>query len=261
MKQIPKISKDRIYTADVDITVEEWKEMLKNKDVFLPDYIEMVKRWYNEPGHMATSKTIMNKYNPEAKNSPYNGKVVGLATRIIKYLNRFEVVDKGKRVNYLVPFIGWYKNHNQNSEFVWKVRDELAQAMEELNIVGDNNLSYDENLTSYKVNKDGKKVGYYTTHYERNRQNREMAIKIHGTKCQACGFDFFDIYGKIGENFIEVHHVKPLHNLEDSVEINPETDLVCVCANCHRIIHRQKDKTLSVNDIKKLISDNKKCVN
>lgn len=34
-------------------------------------------------------------------------------------------------------------------------------------IVGDNNLSYDENLTSYRVNKDGKKVGYYITHYEK----------------------------------------------------------------------------------------------
>jgi hypothetical protein len=30
--------------------------------------------------------------------------------------------------------------------------------------------------------------------YERSRKNRELAIKIHGTVCQVCGFDFDEVY-------------------------------------------------------------------
>ena len=43
---------------------------------------------------------------------------------------------------------------------------------------------------------------------------RKMAIKIHGNKCMACGFDFESVYGKHGKNYIEVHHVVPLSYIE-----------------------------------------------
>lgn len=55
-----------------------------------------------------------------------------------------------------------------------------------------------------------------------------------------CGFDF-KRYGACGKNFIEVHHVKPLYDLEKEEIIDPKTDLVCLCSNCHRIIHRKRD--------------------
>ena len=32
--------------------------------------------------------------------------------------------------------------------------------------------------------------------YERSRKNRVLAIKIHGTACQVCGFDFDEVYGR-----------------------------------------------------------------
>lgn len=76
---------------------------------------------------------------------------------------------------------------------------------------------------------------------------------VHGVKCMICGFDFEKVYGEAGRNFIEVHHVKPLCEYDEEVEINPKTDLVCICANCHRIIHRRKDRIYTVEEVKKYI--------
>lgn len=106
-----------------------------------------------------------------------------------------------------------------------------------------------------KGNVEGGKILYYTTKYERNIKNRANAIKVHGTKCMVCGFDFESMYGEIGKGFIEVHHIKPLSSLQEKVCINPSTDLVCLCSNCHRMIH--KKGILSVKKLKKLIQDNK----
>ena len=100
---------------------------------------------------------------------------------------------------------------------------------------------------------DGHEKLIYTTKYERNLHNRLNAIKIHGVTCQICGFNFEEKYGEHGKDFIEVHHLKPLHALEEEMVINPETDLICVCANCHRMIHRNKRNILSVDEMKKII--------
>ncbi len=102
--------------------------------------------------------------------------------------------------------------------------------------------------------KEGKQKLYYSTKYERDPNNRSKAIKIHGLKCKICGFDFSKVYGDIGKGFIEIHHIKPLSSLDEEVIINPEKDLVPVCANCHRMIHRTRYKTFSIQEIRDMIS-------
>ena len=104
---------------------------------------------------------------------------------------------------------------------------------------------------------EGKRTVYYTTKYERSSKNREAAIRIHGTKCMICGFDFGQKYGELGKGYIEVHHIKPLATLEQEVVINPETDLICVCANCHRMLHRFKNYIVTVEELKYIVDDNK----
>lgn len=122
-----------------------------------------------------------------------------------------------------------------------------------------------DELNDYEVNPletietehgvEGKKVKIYTTKYERDPANRKEAIKIHGTRCMVCDFDFEEVYGELGKDFIEVHHTKPLYSLEYEVEVNPEEDLVCLCSNCHRMIHRNKNKIMSVEELKKLMGE------
>ncbi len=100
---------------------------------------------------------------------------------------------------------------------------------------------------------EGRRVLYYTTRYERSPRNRAEAIRIQGTKCKVCGFDFSEVYGEIGEGFIEVHHITPLSSKNEVVSIDPATDLVCLCSNCHRMIHKAPNGVYSVEELKSLI--------
>jgi len=104
--------------------------------------------------------------------------------------------------------------------------------------------------------KDGKKAVVYSTKYERNPKNREAAIAYQGCYCHACNFNFKDKYGDLGKGFIEVHHIKPVSSLKSETEINPQKDLIPLCSNCHRMIHRRKDSILTVEELKSIIANN-----
>lgn len=56
-------------------------------------------------------------------------------------------------------------------------------------------------------------------------------------RCQVCEMTFREVYGDIGRAFAETHHIVPLSRLTDTVE-SSLSDLVTVCANCHRMLHR-----------------------
>lgn len=75
---------------------------------------------------------------------------------------------------------------------------------------------------------------------ERNPRAVRAAKKHHGTRCQVCGMSFSDVYGKIGEGFIEAHHLRPIATLEEGVPVQYDVgaDFTVLCANCHRMIHR-----------------------
>ena len=87
---------------------------------------------------------------------------------------------------------------------------------------------------------------------ERDRSLRRNALRIHGYDCMACGFNYEKCYGEIGKEFIEVHHVVPLASAGET-KTNPETDLVVLCANCHRMVHRKKGVCLSIQKLKECI--------
>jgi 5-methylcytosine-specific restriction endonuclease McrA len=90
--------------------------------------------------------------------------------------------------------------------------------------------------------------------YERNYKLRVKAIQHHGLTCAVCGFDFEEFYGSHGENYIEVHHLIPVSTLGAETQVNPKTDMAVLCANCHRMIHRKKDKTLTLEELRSLIN-------
>lgn len=76
--------------------------------------------------------------------------------------------------------------------------------------------------------------------YERNIAARKKCIEHYGLNCVVCKFNFFDIYGSIGENFIHVHHLIPLNEIQKEYEVDPIEDLRPVCPNCHSMLHRRK---------------------
>ncbi|MFD9098457.1 HNH endonuclease [Streptomyces collinus] len=64
-------------------------------------------------------------------------------------------------------------------------------------------------------------------------QIRRQGLQV---RCEVCDFDFARTYGDLGEGYIEVHHVAPLHI--SGPRVTKLEDLACLCANCHRMCHR-----------------------
>lgn len=101
---------------------------------------------------------------------------------------------------------------------------------------------------------EGKKRIVQHITYERSAKNRARAIEIHGTKCLACGFDFNETYGTAyARDYIEVHHVQSITE-QGGRPVNPETDLVPLCSNCHSMAHRERGRIMGLQGLKSLFS-------
>jgi hypothetical protein len=93
--------------------------------------------------------------------------------------------------------------------------------------------------------KEGILLKRLTIHRSRERSLRiakleaALAASTNGRlRCEVpgCGFDFEAVYGELGAGFAEVHHLRPLAQMDGPVETTLD-DLAVVCANCHRMIH------------------------
>ena len=89
--------------------------------------------------------------------------------------------------------------------------------------------------------------------YERKASLRAKAIAVHGLSCMVCNFNFEETYGPHGKSFIEVHHLKPLSEFEEESVIDPKTDMVVVCSNCHRMIHRKRNNPLTIEELQNML--------
>ena len=99
---------------------------------------------------------------------------------------------------------------------------------------------------------EGRRVIRQHVAYERSPRNRRKAIEIQESRCMACGFSFNDVYGSDhARDFIEVHHVRSISEVNGRV--NPETDLIPLCSNCHSMAHRERGRILSVEEIQRLL--------
>ncbi len=83
------------------------------------------------------------------------------------------------------------------------------------------------------------------------RKKNEVFAQTMALKCEVCGFDFADVYGELGSQFAECHHTKPVSEMKAG-EKTRQSDLSIVCANCHRMLHRNRD-LLSINALKSVM--------
>lgn len=61
--------------------------------------------------------------------------------------------------------------------------------------------------------------------------------------CEACGMNFEEFYGPIGASYIEAHHKTPVALIANGTKTTIE-DLAALCANCHRMIHKNFPMTV-----------------
>ena len=100
---------------------------------------------------------------------------------------------------------------------------------------------------------EGKLQAVLVNKHERNPNLRAAAIEIHGTRCQVCTFSFDEAYGKLGKDFIEVHHLQPISNYQGEVNVDPTKEMAVVCSNCHRMIHRNPNHPLSLDELRQIV--------
>lgn len=104
---------------------------------------------------------------------------------------------------------------------------------------------------------EGASVSVSINTYERSAAARAACIAHHGHQCAVCGFDFGQVFGQIGDGYIHVHHIVPLSEVNAEYEVDPITDLVPICSNCHAMIHRT-NPALTVDYLRKHLDDSRK---
>ena len=96
----------------------------------------------------------------------------------------------------------------------------------------------------------------------RSKKLREAAISYYTQdgklRCEICGFCFSEKYGQLGEGYIDIHHIKPIcqysaNGVNEFIK-NAVKDVRPVCANCHRMIHRDPKKPLSMEELKAIVN-------
>lgn len=65
--------------------------------------------------------------------------------------------------------------------------------------------------------------------------------------CERCKFDPAKEYGELGEACIEVHHTVLVSQMKPGHKTKL-TDLMCLCANCHRVVHRELRRQVLENE-------------
>lgn len=92
--------------------------------------------------------------------------------------------------------------------------------------------------------------------YSRSVKNKIRCLEKYGYVCLACGLNPSSIYGPIGRNIIHVHHLTPLSLMASESVVNPETDLVPLCPNCHNFAHK-RNPPFSLEEIRELLGENR----
>jgi hypothetical protein len=91
--------------------------------------------------------------------------------------------------------------------------------------------------------------------HERNSYLAEECKRRDKHRCQVCKLAFSERYGaELGSGFAEAHHRRALKNLPDIVETLLE-DLVTVCANCHRMLHRMEGLEGDIAELRRIVAD------
>jgi predicted HNH restriction endonuclease len=149
---------------------------------------------------------------------------------------------------------GYVTYERRGHQGYWKITDQglkVVQSPREPLFALDETVSIVEGIKSA--------VNYEI--YSRSKLVRDHAIFIRESCdslcCEACDFDFKEVYGELGEGFIEIHHIVPISYFRNSsVEKSLSeamTNVAALCSNCHRMIHRKRDYVLSVLELRDIL--------
>ena len=160
--------------------------------------------------------------------------------------SRLEITDKGTQ---------HLRNHRDILYYLFTndfEYDDVKAGLKDVQKNDRKRLVFDENI----MVQEGMEKFHLTKTYNRSIKLRDYAVdfftKDGHISCQTCSFDFENFYGEeIGGRFIEIHHIKPVFQYTD-VDItktfeNAVKNLMPVCSNCHRMIHRNRRTPIKID--------------
>ena len=114
------------------LTVEDWEELLGDKSVFTDGSLEIMKRM-KDYGGQASCKQLSVKYGGSVHF--YRGGSVALARRVAKKTgcSLLEQDNDNSRL-WPVLYVGKWADEDEEGIYVWKLRDELSQALERVDL-------------------------------------------------------------------------------------------------------------------------------
>jgi len=181
----------------------------------------------------------------------------GVAMKLSNFM-RFDPSYQGKgleRGNRLEEVVWDRYNHNREelSIIANRIRETVLNADLRTQLY---QIPEETEDTAVIEAQEGKVLYRLHKYYERDasiiRKKKQEVLQRQGKLCcQVCGFDFFQTYGPLGEFYMECHHTKPVSRMADN-EKTKLADLALVCANCHRMLHRQIE-TLSIEQLRRLV--------
>lgn len=140
-----KKAKEDWIGADIDfgIPADDWRELFDDESIFNTQSWEVLYRFLDYGG-MATCKQLSVKYG-ETPNF-YNTGVTTLAKRMTGC--DISVKEKnGNKRYWTISFVGRNVNSDEDGVFVWKLRDELKEALEDVDF-SDTELYADQSENS-----------------------------------------------------------------------------------------------------------------
>ena len=128
-----------IYRQDLDISTEQWLELLQDSTVFKDNDIAFMEALYNCKDCRATAAELA-----EILGVPHYGvlnlQVGRIGKRIIKKLPlvKYPTIEDENIEYWHIPFLG--EKNRKGHFFIWELRPELKKAIEELSSIDKMNI-------------------------------------------------------------------------------------------------------------------------
>ena len=133
------IVKDGDYNCPPPINKQDWIEILSDESFMSNNYKFALSIFYLEPDHKATCKYLAEKYHTHP--TSISGFITQFSARLQGKLNRFEVIKEDGSPNWwLITMTG---KKVAGGLFEWRLRDELIEAMIDLDFIDSSQLNID----------------------------------------------------------------------------------------------------------------------
>ena len=119
---------------DPDLSVDDWIGLLGDEEVFTTSSLEIMKRM-KDYGGQATCTQLAVKYG-ETKNF-YNSGSVALARRVAERTSCLVMERDNENARWwTILYLGRNASKDEEGSYVWKLRDELAAALDQVDLSG-----------------------------------------------------------------------------------------------------------------------------